>query len=63
MNEHSGASANFNLFDSMNFTYGVVIRCNEEKIKKLQSFLIENNISVVFEKITSNNLWIKEGEK
>jgi len=44
------------------FSFGLIIRSNLEAIEDIKKYIAEHeNISVIFQKISTNKLWIKEG--
>ena len=45
------------------FSYGLILRANLDTIDDIWEFLAEHrDIMVIFQKISTSKLWIKEGE-
>lgn len=44
------------------FRYAVVIKTDITSINELKQFLLDRDIQVCFQKISTNLLWIKEGD-
>lgn len=44
----------------LNFSYAVVIRGTTEQIINIKKLLEQNNITIVYQKLSANKLYIKE---
>ena len=43
------------------FSFGLVTRCTKDEIDKIIAFFQTENVDIVYDKISTQNLWIKEG--
>jgi len=45
------------------FSFGLVIRGNLENIQDIKEYISNcSDVNIIFQKISTNKLWIKEGE-
>lgn len=44
------------------FSYAFVGRASFETIEKIKRFIAEQDVQVVFQKLSTQKLWIKEGD-
>lgn len=52
-----------NNFLANRFTYGLVIKANLETIEDIKKYIANHDdINVIFQKISTDNLWIKGGD-
>jgi len=49
-------------FLKTNFSYAIVTRASIDEIQKLKEFLKKNNLTICYQKTSTNRLWIKEGD-
>lgn len=57
---YKSSVTDFGTFFRGTFSYGVIIRDDEEKIRELQAFLLSNDYNIAFDLISTEKLWIKK---